>query len=96
MTANAEKLRDQLAKGELLMAVYWDTGGGDIYAGTTKEQCVAEMLRDCPELPINGIFEVGGDMEIRVEEIDGSVHTRTLDEEYIDLGRGYCISSENC
>ena len=78
------------------MAVYWDTGGGDIYAGATKEQCVAEMLSDCPELPINGIFEVDGSHEVQIEEFDGSVHHRTLDEEYIDLGWGYCIASENC
>lgn len=78
------------------MAVFYDTGGGDIYAGETKEAVLAAMRQDMGEVDAD-IFEVPGSTKIRVENEDGSVGGfSTLEWEYTDLGFGYCISSENC
>ena len=84
------------------MAIFMDTGGGDIYAAETKEACLAAIKADLGEKDfreIEGeIFEVAGDSPIQCEEEDGSPGTTstTLAEEYTDLGHGYCIASSNC
>ena len=83
------------------MAVFMDTGGGDIYAAETKEACLAAIKADVGEDDFRDIedqiFEVGGDWPLQVEEEDGSVgKTSTLAEEYTELGHGYCIASSNC
>ena len=79
------------------MAIFMDTGGGDIYAAETKEACVAAMLKDNPELDVDQVEEVPGDKKMAMENEDGSAgEPSTLAEQYTDLGYGYCIASENC
>lgn len=81
------------------MAVFMDTGGGDIYAAETKEGCVKAILADAPELAEtqDEFSEVGGETKMRLENEDGtSGEQSTFAEEYTDLGHGYCIASTNC
>lgn len=87
------------------MAIFMDTGGGDIYAAETREQCIAAMREDVGEKEFarmeieHDMFEVPGTTKMRVQHEDGSVdadETSTLDDEYTNLGYGYCIASENC
>ena len=83
------------------MAVFMDTGGGDIYAAETKDECIAAIKSDLGEKYFKEIeaeiYEVGGDMKIRVENEDDSVgEPSTLAEEYTSIGHGYCIASSNC
>jgi hypothetical protein len=83
------------------MAVFMDTGG-DIYAAETKEECLNAIKADIGEKEFakieDEIFEVGGDEPIQCEEEDGSPGTTstTLQEEYTNIGHGYCIASSNC
>jgi hypothetical protein len=52
------------------MAVFFDTGGGDIYAGPTREAVIAEMKKD-----------LGEDFkEEAVEEVSGSTKMQVSDE----------------
>jgi|GEM_PF-3486517 len=81
------------------MTVFYNTGGGDIYAGPTKEAVIAEMR-----------FDMGDDfVEADIEEVSGSTKMRvtdenerptellvTLDEEYDEHLGAYCICSDNC
>ncbi len=80
------------------MAIFMDTGGGDIYAGQTKEEVIAAMLEDCPELDVNDAFEVSGSTKMRATD-ENEAETGelvTLDEEYCESLGTYCIASENC
>ena len=82
------------------MAVFMDTGGGDIYAGETKEACLAAIKSDVGDKEFDEIkdeaFEVGGDWPVQLEEEDGGTgKMSTLAEEYTNLGYGYCIASSN-
>jgi hypothetical protein len=81
------------------MAVFIDTGGGDIYGAETKEQAIAAILEDCPELESeqHEFFEVASSTPMRVENEDGSPgELSTLEDEYTNLGHGYCVASTNC
>ena len=85
------------------MAVFFDNGGGDIYAGETKEQCLDAMRKDVGDDEFadfeQDIEEVDGSTEKMVENEDGSrggEKRRTLNEEYTNMGHGYCIASSNC
>lgn len=79
------------------MAVFFDTGGGDIYAGPTKEAVFAQMQEDCDDIDLKDAFEVPGTQKIRLsaENDEPTDDLITLEEEYDeDLGT-YCIASEN-
>ena len=83
------------------MAVFYDDGGGDIYAGETKEACLEAMLKDCGDeaqewIDEGWVSEVPGSKKMRVEKDDGTSYQSTLEEEYTNLGYGYCIASVNC
>lgn len=86
------------------MAIFMDTGGGDIYAGETKEACLDAMKKDVGEEDFaeiaEDVFEVSGATPMNVEcgecENCTGKHKSTLAEEYTDLGYGYCIASTNC
>jgi hypothetical protein len=84
------------------MAIFMDTGGGDIYAAETKEACLEAMRKDIGDKAFAEIerdtFEVSGEAKMRIEaESDDELPTiSTLAEEYVNLGHGYCIASENC
>lgn len=82
------------------MAVFFNTGGGDIYAGETKEACLAAMRGDLGDEDFAEIepeiFEVSGDTMMRVEKEDGSAGPlERLDVVYTNLGHGYCIATTN-
>lgn len=80
------------------MPVFMDTGGGDVYAGPTKEAVLAEMLKDSPDLDIKEAFEVPGSTKMRVaDENDAPTDELVaLDDEYNESLGTYLISSENC
>jgi len=81
------------------MAVFYDTGGGDIYAGPTREAVIAAMKEDIGDDDFleDEIFEVPGTFKMRVEEEDGKASDElvSLAEEYGDDTTAYCIASEN-
>ena len=82
------------------MPVFMDTGGGDIYAGETRDACIEAMKKDLGEEDFaeiqSEISEVGGSTKMRLENEDGSIgELSTLAEEYTDLGYGYCIATTN-
>jgi hypothetical protein len=83
---------------EVDMAVFMDTGGGDIYAAETREQCIAAIKADVSEEDFAGIehelAEVSGSLLMNDSE-RGQI---TLDENYRLNGiidQGYCIATEN-
>lgn len=78
------------------MAIFMDNGGGDIYAGPTKEAAVAALLADCAEVDIADVFEVPAFTLMRTEEDRSSPKRITLAEAYGDDTEAYCICSENC
>lgn len=80
------------------MAVFFDTGGGDIYAGPTREAVIAAMHEDCGEFDDAEIVEVPGSMKVRVtdENDEPTEELTTLDEEYVEALGAYCIASDNC
>lgn len=84
------------------MAVFMDTGGGDIYAGETEEACLAAMREDIGDANFaeieKDVREVSGDAKVGMENEDGTISDQvtTLAEEYTDIGHGYCIASSNC
>jgi hypothetical protein len=80
---------------EIDMAVFYDTGGGDIYAAETKEECINAMLKDSPDLDPSEFFEVSGTTKMRSDEPPDTERV-TLESQYTNLGYGYCIASENC
>lgn len=83
------------------MAVFMETGGGDIYAGATKQEVLAAIKRDIGEKDFNclekEIFEVPGNTPIRLENEDESPgELSTLEVEYTEGIGAYCIASTNC
>lgn len=85
------------------MAVFYSTGDGDIYAGETKEACIAAMKEDVGEKEFAefeaDIREVPGSEKVLLtdeydEPTDPPEYT-TLTEEYTDMGHGYLIASNN-
>lgn len=75
------------------MAIFMSTGGGDIYAAETKEQCIEAILEDAPGLrgAVHEFEEVAGETKIRIEDDD----LATLEQAYTELGYGYCIATTN-
>ncbi len=80
------------------MAVFYNTGGGDIYAGPDREAVLKEMRFDCGDIDETEIFEVSGDTKMSVEDEEGrpSGELSTLAEEYEEQLGSYCIASDNC
>lgn len=82
------------------MAVFYDTGGGDIYAGETREEVIAAMKDDIGEddFEESEVFEVDESkhMAESYEEEMPTGRTIALKEAYTPIGHGYCIASENC
>jgi hypothetical protein len=82
------------------MAVFYDTGGGDIYAGPTKEAVLALMKEEAhpDDFDESAVFEVPGYhvMNATDENETPTGELITLDEEYGDDTATYCIASENC
>lgn len=85
------------------MAVFYDTGSGDIYAGETKEDCIAAMKRDFGEEEFSefeaDIRELPGTTKLHLtdenDELTDPPEFTTLAEEYTDMGEGYCIATYN-
>lgn len=80
------------------MAVFFDTGGGDIYAGPTREAVLAAMREDSGEIDESQIEEVAGDFKMRVTDEEGELTEElvTLAEEYGDRTDSCCICTDNC
>lgn len=80
------------------MAIFMDTGGGDIYAGPPKEAVIAAMLEDSSDIELPEVFEVPGTTKVQESDENGepSGNLITLDEEYDESLGSYCIASENC
>jgi hypothetical protein len=85
---------------EFLMAVFFDTGGGDIYGGPTKEAVIAAMQADSDEVDLEDIFEVSGAQKMRASDwTENDVPTEeliTLDAAYDETLGSYMVASENC
>jgi hypothetical protein len=85
------------------MAVFFDTGGGDIYGGPDKEAVLAAIRKDVGDKEFNNIeeeiYEVPGTMKMRVEREDGDYDPTdklvTLKKEYVESLGAYCIASTN-
>ena len=79
------------------MAIFFDNGGGDTYAGPTKEAVIAAMQADDPDVDLEQIFEVSGGHKVRVGDENGDTTDEfiTLDEEYDKALGAYLIASEN-
>jgi len=78
-------------------AVFMDAGNGDIYAGLTKEACLAAMKSDCDDFEFDQVTEVDGSTKIR-ETDENEMETGklvTLNEEYTPSEEGYCIATTN-
>lgn len=83
------------------MPVFMNTGGGDIYAGETREACIKAMREDLGDKDFAEIepeiFEIDGSTKMRLENEDGTPGELVpLSQEYTNLGYGYCIASTNC
>ena len=83
------------------MAVFFDTGGGDIYAGPTKDAVIQAIKSDVGEDEfkeeiMDGVFEVSGTTKMRVSEGVTPPVLSTLNEQYDAALGSYCIASENC
>lgn len=86
------------ANGGNTMAVFFDTGGGDIYGGPTKEAVIAAMLADSDDVELEDICEVPGTTKMRAsdENNEPTDETTTLEAEYDEALGSYCVASENC
>jgi hypothetical protein len=81
------------------MAVFMDTGGGDIYGGPTKEAVIAAMKADSDEHDFEkDAFEVSG--STKVGEVDENEmptgNLVTLAKVFGNGADAYMIASENC
>ena len=80
------------------MAVFFDTGGGDIYGGPTKEAILAAIRIDAGDKDFAEIHEVPGTTKMRVsdENDEPTEELTTLDAEYEESLGSYCVASYNC
>lgn len=82
------------------MAVFYDTGGGDIYGGPDKESILKAMREDIApdDFVEEDVFEVPGTQKMRVtdENEEPTEQLITLAEEYTEALGSYCVASENC
>lgn len=82
------------------MAIFMDTGGGDIYAGPTKKAILAAMKADSNDYDLSDARRVSAKTKItredeNAEAIDLAGMT-TLAKEYHQSLGSYCIASLNC
>ena len=83
------------------MAVFFDTGGGDIYGGPTRESVLAAIREDIGDEYFaeieEGICEVPGTMKMRAsdENNEPTDELTTLEAEYNEAIGSYCVSTEN-
>lgn len=79
------------------MAVFFDTGGGDIYGGPTTEAVIAAMLSDEPSLDLTKIEEVSGDTQMveTDENEEPTGDTISLEDEYDETLGSYIVASNN-
>jgi hypothetical protein len=83
------------------MAVFFDTGGGDIYGGPSKEAVLDAMKEDIGEEDFaeieDEVREVPGTMKMQQsdENDEPTDETTTLEEEYVESLGSYCIASSN-
>lgn len=79
------------------MAVFYDTGGGDIYGGPDKESILAAMHEDNEDIEDDDVFEVPGTQKMQAsnEEDEPTGELVTLEEEYDEALGAYCVASEN-
>lgn len=84
------------------MAVFFDTGGGDIYGGPTKEAVLAAIREDMGEEDFNEIedeiYEVSGLTAMRCsdENDEPTEEMTTVEAEYTESLGAYCVASSNC
>lgn len=80
-------------------AVFYDTGGGDIYGGSTKEACLEAMKSDMgADFVERDVFEVNGDTKMLMQDEDErpTDELMTLNDAYTELGGAYCVATDNC
>lgn len=81
------------------MAVFYDTGGGDIYGGPTYEAILKAMIEDFGDGDFDEgeVFEVDGSMKMNATDGNGDAigELITIAEEYGDDVLAYCVCSDN-
>lgn len=83
------------------MAVSYNTGGGDIYGGPSKQAVLEAIKEDMGDEDFakikDEIREVPGTWEIAVGDEDGEAtdESITLEEEYDESLGSYCVASSN-
>lgn len=82
------------------MAVFYDTGGGDIYGGPDKESVLSAMRADIApdDFVEEDVFEVPGTQKMRAsdENEDPTDELISLEDEYTESMGSYCVASTNC
>lgn len=80
------------------MAVFYDTGGGDIYGGSDYESVLSAMRADSDDIDEEQIFEVSGNAKITIsdENEEPTTEVVTLEEAYGNDTEAYCVGSDNC
>lgn len=88
------------ARKQDTMAVFYDTGGGDIYAGPDRESIIKAMREDIGDDDFDEalIEEVSGDTKMNAtdENEQPTGDLISLEDEYGDDALAYCICSNNC
>lgn len=83
------------------MAVFFNTGGGDIYGGCSKEAVLSAIREDMGDDDFAAIkeeiYEVPGSMKIGGMDENGEStdETSTLEAEYDESLGSYCMASNN-
>jgi len=79
------------------MAVFYDTGGGDIYGGPNKEDVIKAMQDDSDDFNLDDIEEVSGAhlMMLSDENGESSGEMITIEAEYDETFGSYCVCSYN-
>ena len=80
------------------MTVFFNTGGGDIYAGPSKEAVLTAMRAHSDEVDEGDLRRVPGTAKMRVSDENDmpTSELTTLEEVYDETLGAYCIASENC
>jgi hypothetical protein len=82
------------------MPVFFDTGGGDIYGGSSREEVIAAMKEDWfgDDFDESKVFEVSGTMKMRASDENDrpTEELVSIEDEFTEGIGAYCIASENC
>ena len=80
------------------MAVFFDTGNGDIYGGFDKAAVLAAMHADYSDISEPEVFEVPGTqmMQASDENDQPTGDLISLNDEYGADSDAYCVASKNC